>query len=203
MDQGPGGPAVELGDSPSDLRAAIARTRGDLTRHLAALRHRLLHPHQIEHSGAETAMPTKKASGSRTASARAKASKSSPAEKKSSKSEKPGAKAGRSKASASKKKTTTRKARTKGAVARTEEVLDTMLAGAVVGAVTGAAQGVANEPTAVPPTAELQPGRSSSKKKAPTTKKVLGEMAAGAAVGAAVGAAKSVLPRGEEKTSKK
>jgi len=84
-------------------------------------------------------------------------------------------------------------------VAKTGEVLDTMLAGAVVGAVTGAAQGLANEPGAVKPQETLTSGSSA---KAHGTGEILSEMAPGAAAGAVAGAAKSVMPKAKAKGGK-
>ncbi len=82
----------------------------------------------------------------------------------------------------------------KSLVAKTGEVLDTMVAGAVVGAVTGAARAVGNEPTAVSPADPASLASAPVRAGGPGTKQVLGELASGAAVGAVSGAAKSVLP---------
>jgi len=88
-----------------------------------------------------------------------------------------------------------RKSAEKSLVEKTGEVLDTVVAGAVVGAVTGAARHVAHEPGALP-LVDPEPLSSSETPahEKPTTREVLGEMASGAALGAMTGAAKSVLP---------
>ncbi len=83
-------------------------------------------------------------------------------------------------------------------IAALGEVLDTMLAGAVVGAVTGAAQSPSHEPTAVTGAETL-----SAKAERPGTVEVVGEMASGAALGAISGVAKSILPAEKGKGSRK
>jgi len=88
-----------------------------------------------------------------------------------------------------------RKSAEKSLVEKTGEVLDTMVAGAVVGAVTGAARHVAHEPGALPLVdPEALSSSDTPDHEKPTTREVLGELASGAALGAMTGAAKSVLP---------
>ena len=110
------------------------------------------------------------------------------------------------KASASRSKSgSARKPAAKSLLAKTGEVLDTMVAGAMVGAITGAAQTVAGQPTAVTAAEPQAMNSSPAAVGGPGAKEVLGEMAGGAAVGGVSGAAKAVLPpralgqgRGEE-----
>jgi hypothetical protein len=205
--------------SPEDLRAAIAETRAELARHLGALKHHLFHPHiSSPEFAAETDMATaKKKTTRRPSAARAATSKPKPSSAASSSKSKSHARsavsadeAGSSRkptASPSKMKAkpastnpkpkakakTRRRPAVHTVLARTGEVLDTVVAGAVVGAITGAAQSVAKEPTAV----TGSPGamdRSPAAAGGPGTKRILGELAPGAAAGAVSGAAKSVLP---------
>ena len=88
---------------------------------------------------------------------------------------------------------------------KTGEVLDTLVAGAVVGAITGAAQSVAKEPAAVTAAEPKDLASSPDAGGGPGTKEVLNEMASGAVVGAVSGATKSVLPpeNAERPTAKK
>jgi hypothetical protein len=92
----------------------------------------------------------------------------------------------------------------KSLVEKTGEVLDTMVAGAVVGAVTGAARHVAHEPGALPLVdPESLTGSDTPDQEKPTTREVLGELASGAALGAMTGAAKSILPAESAPETKK
>ncbi len=240
MDQGAGDSPDELDGSPAAIRASMAQTRDELARHLAALKDRLFHPSLADAPGAERAMATKKTgrravsssagessgsdraqhttskSGESSAAPKVSAPKAGPktkaaAPKKSSTQASGGVQARKKGASASPRKSRTPKGQEKGIVQKTGEVLDTVLAGAVVGAITGAARNLAHEPTAVPASGTLElrsaPG---AKQESPTTGEVLSELASGAAVGAVAGAAKSILPPDEEvrpvkvkKTSKK
>jgi hypothetical protein len=86
-------------------------------------------------------------------------------------------------------------------VAKTAEVLDPLVAGAVVGAVTGAARAVAQEPTAVTAGEAAHLASSPVQAGGPGTKDVLGELASGATVGAVSGVAKAVLPPEKPKRS--
>src|SRR4051794_11684715 len=88
MAQGSGGSFFELNfgsDAPTEIRAAIARTRDDLSHHLAALKDRLLRPaasHTPSEStptpqGDDSVMATKKsAKGSTTSRSKSPAKKS-------------------------------------------------------------------------------------------------------------------------------
>ena len=91
----------------------------------------------------------------------------------------------------------------KSLIEKTGEVLDTMVAGAVVGAVTGAAAAVAKEPTAVSAGAPTRQSASPAQAGGPGTREVLGELASGAAVGAVSGVAKAVLPPEKPKSTSK
>lgn len=207
----------------ADLRAAIAETRADLARHLGALKQHLFHP-QISHheSASEIDMATKKkaarpsaskggspkskaagakpaadrktaATPTKTSSKAKKAASTNPSRSASASSTKPTRPATKSSASRS-KSGSARKPAAKSLLEKTGEVLDTLVAGAVVGAITGAAQTVAGQPTAVTAAEPESLKSSPAAVGGPGTKEVLGEMAGGAAVGGVSGAAKAVLP---------
>jgi len=209
----------------------MAETRDELARHLSALKDRLFHPPQVRGPATEKAMPTqKKASRGTASSSQGGSSKSQPTPKDSSKREakadsrdsepkKETVKASpmRKRASSKAGETSSRKRGTSSTqgksspkgegeslVAKTVEVLDPLLAGAIVGAVTGAARKLEHEPTALPPDAPASLTTSSKgKKKLPTTGEVLEELASGAAVGAVAGVAKTVLPADRAQGGKK
>jgi len=179
----------ELGATP--IRAAIDRTREELAEHLAELKESFFPSVRAESPEENGSMPTKKATSPKAAGAKSKG-KAAEAAAKSTKTA-----TGKGKATAAAtKRPASRK--TAGAVAKTGEVLDTMLAGAIVGAVTGAAREL-NEGS------DGKQGLASSKRGKVTTADVVGEMAPGAAVGAVVGAADSVLPKekGKAKAARK
>jgi hypothetical protein len=221
----------DLAEAPSAIRAAMAETRKDLSRHLRALKEQLLRPLPLATPVKEPSMQVQKKSHPAEApgdhkTSKRKSSLSAKSAKPDSPSKEPAAKSARSKASASsssssksggtkarksgdaRKKTTTRKAKSTGhsLVEKTGEVLDTVVAGAVVGAVTGAARNVAHETAAMPLTNEAVSGvPTSASSETPSTREVLSEMAGGAALGAVAGAAKAVMPTETEhaKTKKR
>ena len=177
-----------VGDSPSEIREAIAQARAELGAQLSALSHLTL-PSGGDGPGDET-MPTPKKSnegavkGAKTSgNDRAESNPSKDGGKKSTKPKKSGASASSPRKSS---KTTT----TRDVAAKAGHVLDTMAAGAVVGAVKAAAQAIAQDEARAP---------KGKKAKAPSTGEVLGDLAPDVAVGAIVGAAKAVMP--EEKNS--
>lgn len=196
--------SVERDLSPAELRAAIAETRASLARNLHALKDHLLHPFAQSDPAGDTSMPTEK-------KARTKAKKSSDKRENGSKANgatKTKAKAktkssakstARGKSSTSRAKSGGRTKALQGIVARTGEVLDPVLAGAVVGAITGAARSVAKEPTAVPlcdPDTGTMPQPVAGAEGSSTTE-VLSELTSGAAMGAVAGAAKAVVSSSE------
>jgi len=196
-----------MSDSPADIRAAIANTRDELSQHLSELSNRFFPPKGADGPN-EASMPTEKRTKPPTHSG-AEARDSSKSGKPTGKRLSPGKtdvkdtkkststkKTSAPKPGSARKSTTTRKV--KSVTAKAGQVLDTMMAGAVVGAVKAAAQAVSQN--------EASNGLKGAGKKrdamAPSTGEVLGEMAPGAAVGAVVGAAKAVMPD-ESKAKKK
>jgi hypothetical protein len=230
MDQEPVDFPDALDESPEALREAIARTRRDLARHIAALRDHLLTPRliltaiedismvaqkkQLRSSpsrgkklpdepkekrpdtqasrarSAEDTRGSKKAAANGTAKSSKKATAGEARPANGSKAHH-GGDSRKSKSSSSRG----RKRAEKSLLEKAGEVVDPVLAGAVVGAVTGAARQIAHEPGALPlvadPSAHAAGAEGHEK---PTTREVLGEMAPGAALGAVTGAAKSILP---------
>jgi hypothetical protein len=191
-------------NSPRHLRAEIARTREELSRHLDALRIRVLHPERAEGQQSEAFMPTKRASRRPSPSSGDDGGKTEGTKKsRKAASTKRGGETSRKKetrSSSGKKGSSSRtksasKSKGKSMVAKTWKVLDTVLAGAVVGAVTGAARGLADEPSTVaPPETAASSPREAAVSDQPTPGKVLEEMAPGAAVGAVSGAVKAIVP---------
>jgi hypothetical protein len=191
--------------SPADIRTAIADTRDELGQHLSVLGNQFFSPKGAD-GPKETTMPTEKRAkpptqsggesrdSSKSGRATVKGQNPGKADAKDTKKSTSTKKTVASKPGSAGRSTTTRKV--KGVAAKAGQVLDTMMAGAVVGAVKAAAQAVADK--------EALNGLEGAGKKghamARSTGEVLGEMAPGAAVGAVVGAAKAVMPEtGEAK----
>jgi hypothetical protein len=149
---------------------------------------------------------SKSASTSKVSAAKSARPKTSAASSSTSNSKSSGTKARKS--GDARKKAPARKAKSAGQrlVEKTGDVLDTMVAGALIGAVTGAARNVAHETAAMPLTSDdVSRVPASASSDTPTTREVLGEMAGGAALGAVAGAAKAMLPAETEhaKTKKR
>jgi hypothetical protein len=188
-----------MSDSPADIRAAIADSRDVLGRHLSALGNQIFPPKGADGPKGAT-MPTEKKAKSSTLPG-GKARNSNKAVKR--------LETAKADARDTKKTTPTKKTaaskpgrpaktrKVKSVAAKAGQVLDTMMAGAVVGAVKGAAQSVAQDEAPDDFKGAVKKGAMT-----PSTGEVLGEMAPGAAVGAVVGAAKAVMPNDSKATKK-